>query len=284
MKTKPLHSTSETHKQPFVPGKNYCRGNKIQTVLITGAKSGIGASFARCYASKGYNLIMTGRRLEKLTTIANQLRQQYNIEIETACTELSTDHNMNLLLSTICHYDNIYVTVNNAAFGSGKYFYENEIDGHLQMLNVHVVARFKLIHAIISQMLARHQGAIINVSSLAAYTPAPGSCTYSATKMFLLNFSESLAMELKNSGITVKCLCPGFPRNELHGKLLSDPIHCKRKLTSWMDADSIVKKCQRSLSNSKIIYMPGIFNRLLVWIISIISRMTYYRLVRKLNA
>jgi short-subunit dehydrogenase len=253
--------------------------NNTRAVLITGASSGIGEAFAWRFAALGFNLIITGRNINKLENIASELRTRFSIKVETLIAELSSEKDLNNLLRVIKQHNDISILVNNAGFGSGEQFCKNKIGCHLQMIRVHVVACLKQIHAVLPQMLHRQEGVIINVSSMAAFIPAPGSSIYSATKLFLSSFSESLALELKGTGIVVKCLCPGFTRTGFHNNLSLKNRSCSNRFPCWMKAESVVETCLRSLSKSTIICVLGIFNRLVLHFISLLPRRLYYGII-----
>ena len=251
-----------------------------QTALITGATSGIGKAFAVCYAGMGYDLVVTGRRMDRLEQLCSELSREYGIRAEAVKAELSEEQDMERLLKVIIRRDNIGILVNNAGFGSGVDFYQNSLEEHLKMLDVHVKAAIRLIYAVLPQMRMRKEGVIINVSSLGAFMPAPGSSMYSATKLFLASFSESLNMEVRRHGIKVRCVCPGFTHTEFHERRAQGKIRAGGKLM-WMEADDVVRKTIRSLKKNKIVVVPGIINRLLIAVTSIIPRRLYYHLMER---
>jgi short-subunit dehydrogenase len=251
-----------------------------KTAVITGASSGIGKAFALHFAEKGYDLIITGRRIEKLTAVANQIQEQFGVLVETILVELSEVKEALKLFNLIKSKENIFVLVNNAGFGSGVEFCQNELSNHLQMLHTHVDASVELVYAVLPQMIRRREGTIINVSSLGAYMPAPGSSIYSATKLFLKSFTESLHMELHKYGIKVQCLCPGFTHTEFHQHRESCRSGPGNGLL-WMDAKTVLKKSVKALKNENIICIPGTINKLLVGLSVILPRKLYYWLMQK---
>jgi len=258
------------------------------TALITGASSGIGREFARRFAHDGYDLIITGRRKEKLLLLAEELKTQYGISVKIVLAELSEDKDVRKLLRVIASHDNIHVLVNNAGYGSGREFCQCNPDNHMQMLQVHVVAVLKLVHAVLPQMIGRKDGTIINVSSLAAFMPAPGSSMYSATKLFLKSFTESLHMEVSRHGIRIQCLCPGFTHSDFHERRANGNIPKNTGIIRWMDAETVVDECLDSVARGKIVCIPGFMNRLLARVVALIPRFLYYKLmmglVRKNNS
>lgn len=253
---------------------------KKQIALITGATSGIGRAYAVCFAKAGYDLIITGRRMDKLRSLAFEMREVYGICVHIIKAELSEDRDTKKLIKVIEKHNNITVLVNNAGFGAGIEFCKNNLEDHMRMLQVHVVVSVKLVYSVLPQMINRKEGTIINVSSLGAYMPAPGSSMYSATKLFLTSFSESLYMEVHKQGIKVQCVCPGFTHTDFHerrtkGKML------KTSGLMWMEADAVAEKSIKSLKTHSIVFIPGFVNRLLIGITSLIPRRVYYYIMER---
>jgi uncharacterized protein len=246
-----------------------------RTALISGATSGIGRAYAARFATEGYDLIITGRRMDKLNEFAHELREKNGINVRVVKAELSADEDVEKVIHVINNHHDIHVLVNNAGFGSGVEFCKNNLDDHMKMLQVHVMASVRLIYAVLPQMISRKEGTIINVSSLGAYMPAPGSSVYSATKLFLASFSESLYLEVHKHGIRVQCICPGFTHTDFHARRQSGKIK-KAGDFLWMDAEDVVDRSIRSLQHSQIIVIPGVVNKLLKWTTTFIPRRLYY--------
>jgi hypothetical protein len=182
------------------------------------------------------------------------------------------------LITIAKQHHGIAVLVNNAGFGAGVEFRQNGLEEHMRMLQVHVVTSLKLIYAVLPQMIRSCKGTIINVSSLAAYMPAPGSSMYSATKLFLKSFSESLYMEVHKYGIKVQCVCPGFTHTDFHDRRKAGHIAGGHGMM-WMDARQVVKKSIHALKKDRVILLPGIINNLLVSLSALVPRKLYYYLM-----
>jgi len=256
---------------------------KNRIALITGASCGIGKAFARHFAGAGFDLILTGRRKEKLEGVAEELALQFGIGVQIIIAELSDEKDVCKILNVIEDHDNIHILVNNAGYGMGKDFGDCDISCHLQMLQVHVVASLRLVYAVMPQMAGRREGSIINISSLSAFMPAPGSTVYSATKLFMKSFTESLHMEVKDKGIRMLCLCPGFTRTGFHERLANGNATKNNGLIYWMDPEKVVSQCIKSLEKGKIVYIPGFTNRMLVGISSVIPDHLYYHIMMRLT-
>ncbi len=185
-------------------------------VLITGASSGIGAEFARQMAKKGASLILVARRQDLLEKLATELRASGAAAVQVLPADLSEAEGLQVVTQQI-NSDRIDLLINNAGKGSFGYFEALDIDQELKQINLNVVATVALAHAVIPQMKLRKSGAIISVSSIAAFQPLPLMATYAATKSF--NFMHSIALreELRPFGIKVLTLCPGPTATEFGG-------------------------------------------------------------------
>ncbi len=252
---------------------------KNRKALITGASSGIGRAFARRFAREGYDLIITGRRQDRLISLASRLKLQYKVDVRVIVAELSNESELEKLSQTIRSEEDIFFLVNSAGFGSGMNFSNGDIDSHLNMMRVHLMAAIELVHAVLPQMIERREGTIINVSSLAAFFPAPGSTMYSATKSFLLSFTESLLMEVRQYGIRVQALCPGFTRTDFHEKL---QFENSNNLVKWMEPEKVVDISIKSLNSGKVICVPGTLNKILAAMPLILPRRAYFGIMRQL--
>ncbi len=131
---------------------------------------------------------------------------------------------------------------------------------------MHVLASVRLTHTALPGMIARGQGAIINLSSIGAFLTGPGDETYCATKTYLLVFSQALQAELAGTGVWVQALCPGFTYTEFHGQPTYESYHIKAKIPKalWMPADEVVEQSLKALRRGHVIFIPGFKNRMLI--------------------
>lgn len=228
--------------------------------LITGASSGIGATFAQHLSLRGFDLILVARRREKLDSLARSLA--VSCEIVTA--DLATDEGVAAVESVIRNCPQLEILVNNAGFGSLGRFWTADISGQDAMHRVHVLATMRLTHAALQAMTARQRGGIINVSSVAAFSINEGNVSYCATKAWINSFTEGLALELRGmkSGVKVQALCPGFTLTEFHDTLGVDRGGIPGFL--WMKADDIVRTSLQGLDRGKVIVVPGWIYRAIV--------------------
>jgi short-subunit dehydrogenase len=201
-----------------------------KTALITGASSGIGAAFARKLAAQQYDLVLIARRKERLTSLATELHQQFHFDVEVLVADLSCPGDIEHIEQRIGELGALDMLVNNAGFGIPGTFVENPVERYLEMIAVHVLASVHLCHATLPGMIARGQGAIINLSSIGAFLIAPRDETYCATKAYLLIFSETLQAELAGTGVRVQALCPGFTDTEFHDQQVYEQYHIKTNI------------------------------------------------------
>ena len=241
--------------------------------LVTGATSGIGEAYARELSRRGFRLILTGRREAELRAVAHAIGPE---RVELRLLELSDNAALDALVEA-CRGRQIDVLVNNAGFGIDKPFLRSAFADDQRMERVHVAAPMRLIHALGRGMVDRGKGAIVNVASLAAFMPLPRSASYSATKAFLRTFSESLAMELRHTGVRVQVLCPGFTRTHFHAALHIPERELRNRLiVRWMSAEAVVRASIRALTADRVVCVPGFWNRVLRRVVPAIPRRLFY--------
>jgi uncharacterized protein len=227
--------------------------------LITGASAGIGAAFARRLAQDGFGLILVARRRDRLEELARELK---DAEVLTA--DLADDAGMRLVESRIDAEPRLELLINNAGFGTKRRFFDAAIEGQDQMHRLHVLATMRLSHAALRGMVARRKGAVINVSSVAAYGISPGNTSYCSTKAWMNAFTEGLAVDLRsaNSPVRVQALCPGYTITEFH-----DVLQIERQSipgARWMTAESVVDASLAGLQRGKLFVVPGLFYKAVV--------------------
>lgn len=250
--------------------------------VVTGATAGIGSAFSRRLATEGYALLITGRRAERLDELATELHDLGAAAVETLPCDLSLPEDRSRLVERLRSGPATSVLINNAGFGLPGRFMEEDVSGHLRMIEVHVAATTQLTHAVLPKMVHAKGGAIINVASVAAHIALPRSSTYCATKAFVVRFSEALAIELASSGIVVQALCPGFTRTEFHERMGDERIHMKsRGLMRWMKADDVVASSLKRLGSSRVVHVPGFSNRLMLFLVGLIPKTWFSKAARR---
>lgn len=253
-----------------------------KTALITGATSGLGKAYATAYAKRGYNLILTGRRRTLIEALARELSKCYQVKVTVCLVDFADDLAFNQFINFIEESLPIHALINNAGYGLDQSFIKGNFTDQEAMVKVHVLASIKLAHLVANKLKETHQkGNIINVCSLASYIPLPSSAMYCSTKSFLVNFSQSLAMELKPYGIKVQALCPGFVHTDFHNKLDIPKQHCQTKgIVTWMPAEEVVKHSLYALHDEwQVICIPGGWNQFTYQVLKFIPRKLYYKSV-----
>jgi len=183
---------------------------KNQTILLTGASTGIGLEMAKQLAAKKFNLILVARSLDKLQTLQQDLIAKEGIEVQIFDKDLSNIANAISLYNEIKSQNIIIdMLVNNAGVGLYGEFIETSLETELDMIELNVSSLVALTKLFSQDMVARRSGKIMNVASLLAFLPFPYYSVYSATKAFVLAFSETVAAELEGTGVTITTLCPG---------------------------------------------------------------------------
>jgi short-subunit dehydrogenase len=236
------------------------------TALVTGASSGIGAAYARALAVRGYHLILVARRQERLQDLATELRQRYGIAAGFLVADLAHPSAVARVEQFIANCANLEVLVHAAGFGTMGAFATIPAKRHLEMLQVHNVAAVRLTHAALPGMLARRRGAVVLVSSAAAFAPVIGNVTYCASKAYLVAFAEGLQAELSGAGIRVQALCPGFTDTEFHETPEYAPFGVKARIPRflWMSSEAVVAASLAALERGEVVCVPGWINRAFV--------------------
>ncbi len=250
-----------------------------KTAVITGATSGIGAAYAARYAKDGCNLIITGRRKERIETFAEKLENEYKVDVEVVLGELSEDEDVQRLLEKISHRQ-VDILINNAGFGESSLFQSCELNVMEQMVKLNVLAPIKLIRAVLPSMVERGSGTIINISSESAFLSIPKNSVYSGCKSFLKSFTECLHLDLMNTRIKVQVLCPSFTKTDFHEKMGMDKSRQKNKgLIRWLSPDDVVDISLKALQKDKVVCKTGIHSKLIIWIMGLLPRRMYYKFV-----
>ncbi|MFZ6026354.1 MAG: SDR family NAD(P)-dependent oxidoreductase [Chloroflexota bacterium] len=241
--------------------------NHLPFALITGASSGIGAAFARRLAADGYNLILVARRKQRLDALASEIRAKHAVLVESFPADLAQPVDVERVVERIRACEELDLLVNNAGFGQAGCFWEDEEQGQLDMVQVHVAATVRLTRAALPVMLAHQKGGIINVSSVAAFVARGSATLYHATKASLIAFSRGLALELRKTPVKVQALCPGFTVTEFH----DSPEYKNFQRSSvpnfmWLTAEQIVNPSLAELRKGKnVVVVPGLLYQLLVF-------------------
>ena len=185
-------------------------GGSSGTALVTGASGGIGREIARRLAARGHDLVLVSRGREALSVLAEELRGKHGIAVDVLPIDLSTAAGGAAVMDWLTESSRVVeVLVNNAGVGLFGEHCSLDQDAVQRMLILNVLSVSTLCHGIGASMRARKRGQILNIASAAAYQPDPYLAAYGASKSFVLNFSEALAKELEDHGVTITCVSPG---------------------------------------------------------------------------
>ncbi len=232
--------------------------------LITGASAGIGAAFARIFASHGYDLALTARREDRLEQVADDVRLRYGVEVLVIAADLADPATPEHLLSQIAlHGRQVSALVNNAGYGLRGQFNATGWAEQSAMLQVMLTAVVELTHKCLPGMAERRFGRIVNVASLAGLIPgSPGQTLYTPIKAFLVKFSEGLHVETLDTGVHVSALCPGYTYSEFH-----DVNQTRRQLQRvtpdwlWLGADEVAALGYEAVEANRPICVTGAPNK-----------------------
>lgn len=225
-----------------------------QTAAITGASSGIGRAIAFELAGRGYDLLLNSRDAEALEKVAEECRTKFSIDARIFPADLADPAAVDSLSKDLEKAD---ILVNNAGFGVKGDFAGTPLEDELKMLDVQLAAMLKLTKRIISAMIERGSGRIINIASVYSFAPVPKQSVYSACKAFILSFSSALHEEVKDKGITVTVVCPGITQTEFRTRAgITD------KKDSGMTAEEVARISVDGALAGKHIVVPGGQNKL----------------------
>ena len=219
--------------------------------LITGASSGIGLEFARIAASQKINLILLARNSDKMIKLRTELEENYSIKVLAIGCDLSESDAIEKITSLL-HRRSIVpdILINNAGAGIYGPFSRLHANSEMKMIQLNITSLTELTKIIYRQMRKRRKGKILNVSSIAGFLPNPWMAAYSATKAYVLSFSQALAYEAIGSGVTVTTLCPG-PTNTDFENRASDGKGIKTFKKNIVDAASVAKYGWKSMMKGK---------------------------------
>jgi short-subunit dehydrogenase len=250
----------------------------MNTTLITGASSGIGAAFARKFAALGRNVFLVARSEDKLITLCNELGRMSGIRAQYLALDLTEPNAAAHLFEETKKRDlEIDMLINNAGFGSMGFFDKLDPETELEIIDLNVRALVDITHRFLLPMRERKQGTIINVASTAAFQPVPFMTTYAATKAFVLSFSEALAEENRPYGVHVMALCPGVTDTNFFAASHMDRPPMRISQT----AEDVVDTALRGLKRHKASIVSGWTNRLLVFIERFLPRFAVVRIAGK---
>lgn len=234
-----------------------------QTALITGASGGIGYELAKLFAKDHHNLVLVARSAPKLTQFADELQRQFGVSAKAIPLDLTAAPSPQFLFDQLKRESiAVDILVNNAAYGIFGEFAKGSLEDNLGQIQLNVITLTHLTKLFLGPMIERHSGKIMNVASTAGFQPGPLMAVYYATKAYVISFSEALANELKNTGVSVTCLCPGATDTGFQGRAGIENTRLFKTLRP-MDAKTVARDGYRGLIAGKTLVIPGFRNWLL---------------------
>ena len=252
-----------------------------KTALITGASSGIGLELAKIHASKGDNLVLVARSIDKLNQLKTEIESQYKVNVYNIEKDLSVINSPMEVYEEI-KQNNIQIDylINNAGFGDIGNFSDTRWEKELRMINLNITALTQLTKLFLNDMLARKQGKIMNLASTASFQPGPMMAVYFATKSYVLHLTEAINAEVKGSGVSLTALCPGPTESgfQAAAEIEQNMLFNKKNPTS----KEVAEYGYKSMMNGKAVAIHGFKNYLMAnsvrftprnWVVAITKKM-----------
>jgi hypothetical protein len=235
--------------------------------MITGASAGIGAEFAHQLAAEKYDLVLVARNEARLEAVASRLAHQHGIKAEALSADLSTVEGRAKVEERLAE-TTVDLLVNNAGFGLAGSFQDTPMDDLQRQLDVNVTAVLRLTRAVLPGMLERDRGEIINVSSVAGFLSGH-EATYSASKNWVISFSEGIAGLTRGTNVRVLALCPGFTKTEFHER-----AGVRRPGPNFLilTAAQVVRDGLKDLRRGRVLSVPGLQYKAVVVILGLLPR------------
>jgi short-subunit dehydrogenase len=249
-----------------------------KTVLITGASAGIGKSFAHVFAKNGFDVVLLARREDKLKIVEAEIKKQYG-QMAYCLTEDLADPAAPQRIYDWCQQHQIKVDalVNNAGYALHTDFLDSSWQAHLDFMQVLNISVVHLCHLFAPDMKARGYGRIINLGSIAAWSPQLKGNLYGAVKSFMVDFSQAIDLELHPHGVHCTALCPGLTFSEFHDVMGTRGSVSKLPRFLWMSAEEVAQEGFDAVMEGKPVHVNGLVNQGLSQVMSMLpSSLKHY--------
>ena len=226
------------------------------TALVTGASSGLGAVYADRLASRGFDLILVARRVERLGVLAKSLAEKYGVAVRAMAADLAAPADLQRVADELAGNPAITMLVNNAGVSTLGAVVDSPREGIAAMDRVNVTALAQLTYAVLPQFKLRNSGTIINIGSVLSFHILPVSTIYSATKGYVMNFTRGLQQELAGTGITVQLVLPASTATEIW-ELSGVPL-AQLDQATIMRAEDCVDAALAGLDQGELVTLPSV--------------------------
>lgn len=237
-------------------------GSRALTTLITGASSGIGAALAQRFARAGFNLVLVARSADKLESLAKALAAEHGVKAWAVAADLARPDAAAGLASAMKRARRpIDLLVNNAGVLAHGSFVEMPAQRHQQLIDLNISGLTAMLAAFVPPMVARGQGRVLNVASIAAFQPVPSLASYAATKAYVLSLTESLSEELKGTGVSITALCPGITATGMLEQARAEHAELA-KLPGFVigSAEAVADEGFEACMQGEVIRVPSVLN------------------------
>lgn len=260
------------------PGLHGHYNIRMSTVLITGASGGLGYEFAKLFARDHHNLVLVARSSDKLAQVAIEL-QSLGVSVKTIALDLADRQAPKFLFDQLQREGiSVDILINNAGFGAHGDFAEMSRDEILGQISLNIAALTELTRLFLPGMIARRSGRIMNVASTAGFQPGPLMAVYYATKAYVISFSEAIANELRDSGVTATCFCPGATHTGFAQRAGNDKSRLFKKLGA-MDAGKVALDGYRAVMEGRTLAISGAHN----WLVAQSTRFAPRKMVTAIS-
>ena len=224
--------------------------------LVTGASSGIGVALAGELAGRGHALTLVARRADRLRELAAQLSGEHGVRVEWIAADLTDASERDRIPAEVASRGQVVdLLVNDAGMGTSGRFHEIPVEQEVRLVRLNVEAMVALCGAFLPGMVERGSGAVLNVASVSGFMPVPQQATYSASKAFVLTFTEALTIDLHGTGVTATALCPGPVKTEFGGIIEGLPS------ALFVDPARVAREAIDGLEQGDVSVVPGVFNK-----------------------
>lgn len=250
--------------------------------IVTGASAGLGLDMARSLAGRGYDVVLTARSADRLEVLRDELEAEAGVLAYVFVHDLSSGTGVEGLLADVAALARpVDLLVNNAGFGLHGPYLETDPVSEAAMIHVNVLSLVRVTRELLPGMVAHGSGRILQVASVAAFMPGPLMSTYYATKAFVLSYSDALAEELRGTGVSVTCLCPGPTRTGFQATAGARRLGATQ--LGMMESAAVARAGIDGALSGRRRVVPGLVNKLSTWAPRVLPRNLLTALVGRIQ-